>query len=183
MKSSHEPKAELTEESTTCDIKGYVLDPTSRTINPHYYSGCYKEITKVLECSLFDVARFNETLDVAFIDDEGLLKNPTHFFAIRGYHSPLAGKGWVLGTDGKGETVSPTVNLKWLRDNVMFYEIVGNFSTKVLAEVVPANDLGKAMLVDIHEEDPERIEKRFIDFEEMRDSNKKEITDEETHSD
>lgn len=35
------------------------------------------------------------------------MKNPQHFFKLEGLTSPLAGKGLVLGTNNRGESISP----------------------------------------------------------------------------
>ena len=158
------------EQESTSEVRGFMIDPVTRTIVRLDYGGDYREITAALGCSLFDVARFNEHRDVAYIDDEGLLKNPMHFFAVNGYLQPLAGRGWILGTDEAGDSVTPTVDMKWLRANVLFYQILGSFSTKVLAEVMMADNLSRTMLCDIAEETEDAITKRFKDFAEMKET-------------
>lgn len=100
---------------------GYLIDPEQCTITKieirpkvldDYYSA--------LQCDLFDVVGFNDVGDVIYVDDEGLLKGPTSYFLIEGCRTPLAGRGLVLGTDPEGETISPSVTLEWLNENVDF---------------------------------------------------------------
>lgn len=42
--------------------------------------------------------------DILYVDEEGLFKDPTHFFAVSGAHQPFAGNGVILGPeDSEGE--------------------------------------------------------------------------------
>lgn len=65
------------------------------------------------------------------VDDEGLLKNPTHFFLFQGYPQPLAGRGLVLGLNSAGETVSTTFNARAIMQLVSFNDTlrVSGFTT------------------------------------------------------
>lgn len=168
-------KSEPNEEATTNSADGYLIDPVQRTIVLKTYHQDYKTITEAIGGNLFDVVRFNDKGDVAYIDDEGMLKNPEFFFAVNGYYAPLAGRGWVLGTDEAGNTITPTVRLKWLKENVLFYQILGNFGGRVLAEVVPAIDLTLDMLVDMPTESGDTLAERFKDFAKQKEEKDAEI--------
>jgi hypothetical protein len=99
----------------------FLIDPEEETIQPWDYNGDWRTLAPALGCQWFDVVEFNQhTKDAVYVDDEGLLNDPQHFFKIRGAHSPLAGKGLVAGCDEDGETVSPQCDLAWLRANVKF---------------------------------------------------------------
>lgn len=121
--------------------KAYVIDPEKHTVEQVEYSGDYRDIYKLGEFDCFDVARFNAKGDAAFVDDDGLLKNPTHFFLIAGYPQPLAGKGVVLGCDAEGESVAPSVSLEWLRSNVGWIE---RLAAGALAVEVPPHMIMEA---------------------------------------
>ena len=104
-------------------IKGILVDPFKREVREVDYNGDWRTIKDHIQCgqSPFDVVRFPDG-DCVYVDDEGLLKNPTHFFMIGGYEGLLAGRGLFLGCDEEGDT-GPLrwVKLPWLRDNVAFF--------------------------------------------------------------
>lgn len=102
-------------------MQGFLIDPETRTIEAVEYSGDYHQIYKLLGIELFTTVTLNEAGDVVYVDDEGLLHDPTFFFTLKDYPQPLAGKGLVLGTDEEGETVAAKgVTLEWLKANVGF---------------------------------------------------------------
>lgn len=103
-------------------MKAYLINPTTKTIEPIEYNGDYKHIYAMIDADTFDCARFNEHGDAVFVDDEGLINGKQQdFFQITGYPQPLAGKGFVLGCDmNTGESAEPHVSLEWLRENVKF---------------------------------------------------------------
>ena len=90
-------------------MKAYLINSETKTITPVDYNGDYNTIYTHIGCDLFDVvyANINEHRISVFVDDEGLLKNPQHFFILKGYGQPLAGNGLVLGdVDEEGETLA-----------------------------------------------------------------------------
>jgi hypothetical protein len=100
----------------------FLIDPFAQTVNPVEYDGNYKSIYGFIDAHAFDLARFNNKGDAVFVDDEGLINGQEQkFFSVRGYHSPLAGKGLVLGCDlSTGDSCAPSVSLEWMRENVVF---------------------------------------------------------------
>lgn len=86
-------------------VKGYLIDPYKAEVHPiEVPIDDHKEIQRQLDCRFFTSGGYLENDDVVFVDDEGLLKEPTHFFRIKGVNGdkPLAGRGVVLGSDGEG---------------------------------------------------------------------------------
>jgi Domain of unknown function (DUF3846) len=59
----------------------------------------------------------------AYINDEGLLNNPQHFFMLRDGHQPLAGNGVILGTTGDGDEAACTLPLDWVKERVAFMDL------------------------------------------------------------
>ena len=102
-------------------MQAYLIDPFTKTITEVEYSGDIQDIYRLIEAKPFDCARFNAEGDVVFVDDNGLLNVPFHFFQVEGYPQPLAGKGLVLGCNmDTGESAPPFVGLEWLQNNVRF---------------------------------------------------------------
>lgn len=73
----------------------------------------------------FDVARIGDAGDGIFVDDNGLMTNPTHFFSYRPSgavddygHPCLAGRGLILGCDEDGNSIAPKVTVEEVREAV-----------------------------------------------------------------
>lgn len=102
-------------------MQAYLVDPFTKTITEVEYSDDIQDIYRLIEAEPFDCAHFNGQGDAVFVDDNGLLNAPLHFFLIEGYPHPLAGKGLVLGSnEDTGATDSPFVDLEWLQNHVRF---------------------------------------------------------------
>lgn len=105
-------------------IETLLIDPVAREVRPVDYSGDWRSIAVLLECapSPFTVVQFPRG-DALYVDDEGLLKQPRHFFIVNGYDGLLAGRGLFMGTNREGNAAPlRVVTLEWLRDNVAFFE-------------------------------------------------------------
>jgi hypothetical protein len=102
---------------------GFLIDPFARTITVEPYDGDYRAIHQYIEAECFDAARLNREGDCVFVDDVGLLNEPEYFFRFDD-RDPYAGKGFVLGTDDEGESISPTLTLDELKARVRFYQLV-----------------------------------------------------------
>jgi Domain of unknown function (DUF3846) len=55
-----------------------------------------------------------------YVNDEGLLDNPQHFFLFRDGHQPLAGNGVILGSTADGDEAPCTLDLDWVKRRVTF---------------------------------------------------------------
>jgi hypothetical protein len=106
----------------------YLIDPFARAISEVEYDGNIKNICKLIDAEIFDVARINDKRDGIFVDDNGLRGDLTNqrFFRIEarefGYPEPLAGKGLVLGCDEAGKPTSPTLTLEQVRAATRFVD-------------------------------------------------------------
>lgn len=50
--------------------------------------------------------------DTLFVNDDGLLDNPQHFFWFEGLHQPLAGNGVITGCNANGNTVAVKMKIE-----------------------------------------------------------------------
>jgi len=104
-------------------MKAYLIDTPNRSITEVEYSGDYKHIYELIECSTFDCVRFDKG-DAVFVDDNGLINGPVYnFFGFKGYPNPLAGKGLILGSDEEGETTAPSYPMSWYGDRLVWCEL------------------------------------------------------------
>lgn len=64
-----------------------------------------------------------ENGDTLFVDDEGLLKEPSHFFLIPGAAQPFAGDGLIVGAaDTEGETMDATSTVEEIQEQIRFLD-------------------------------------------------------------
>ena len=105
-------------------MKAILINPKLQTIKEINYSGDYKDIYKLTECSTFDCVRpFHLNADVIYLDDEGLLKDSNYCFRFRcdiGHNPILAGNSLILGTDEKGDTQDVESSIEMIKERVEF---------------------------------------------------------------
>jgi hypothetical protein len=58
-----------------------------------------------------------------YVNEEGLLNQPRHFFMFEGGHQPLAGNGVILGTTASGNEAACTIPLDWFFEHVIFMDL------------------------------------------------------------
>src|ERR1700730_4579070 len=59
----------------------------------------------------------------AYVNDEGLMNNPQHFFIVRDGHQPLAGNGVILSTTRDGDEAPATLSVDWVKGRVTFMDL------------------------------------------------------------
>jgi hypothetical protein len=87
-------------------MKGILIDPKNKSITEVEHDDSLQDIYMHTDCDCITTVRIDGR-DTIYVDDNGLFRNPQHFFTFRHYPSPLAGKGLVLGADQAGESISP----------------------------------------------------------------------------
>jgi len=105
-------------------MKAILINPKLQTINEINYSGDYKEIYKLTECSTFTaIYPFDNCEDTIYLDDEGLLKSSNYCFTFRcddGRNQPLMGNALVLGADDEGESKDVETSIDEIKKRVSF---------------------------------------------------------------
>jgi hypothetical protein len=99
-------------------MKGYLIDPESRTISETTYN--YANISKIIDGDLICHGHSWPNGDVLFVDDNGLLKPQRHFFRVRTRldGQPLPGKGLVVGPDNETDSDPPGQTIDDLRRTI-----------------------------------------------------------------
>ena len=77
-------------------MKAILINPFNQTITEIKYSGNFKEIYKLIDCSTFDCINIDDD-NTLFVDDEGLLKQNRYFYWKD--YTNLAGKALIIGVD------------------------------------------------------------------------------------
>lgn len=102
-------------------MKAILIDTNTEEIKEVEFDGTLHHIYELVDCATFDVVRIDETNGI-YVDDEGLFVEDQLFFTYHGdnYSHTLAGNGLVLGVNGGGETISPTITLAEVEEAVDF---------------------------------------------------------------
>ena len=77
-------------------MKAILINPFNQTITEVEYSGNFKEIYKLIDCSTFDCINIDDD-NTLFVDDEGLLQQNRYFYWKD--YTNLAGKALIIGVD------------------------------------------------------------------------------------
>lgn len=107
-------------------MKAILIDSKNREVKEVEVKD-YSEYNSLIGCLCFTVATYlgngndKQEEDVIFVDDEGLLTEPEHFFTYEGAHQPFAGNGLVIGCDYEGESKNPLVTLEEVKNKVKFF--------------------------------------------------------------
>ena len=99
------------------NIRGIQIDAEKRTVKEVRVIGDYKAIYPFINCDCFTVVGISDTEGI-YVDDEGLLKEPKHFFMYQGYPEPLAGNGLILGTNDEGDSVDTQLTVEFVRKQI-----------------------------------------------------------------
>lgn len=102
-----------------CPFDKVVREVEVRSGDEHFWEDVYKHLSHEkhpVDCA----TSIHITLtDFLWVDEEGLLKGPTHYFMIGNYPQPLAGRGLVMGIRGS-ETVSTTLTASKIMQAISF---------------------------------------------------------------
>ena len=101
----------------------YLIDPLAKTVTAIEHDGTLQHIYRQLNCQLIDAVRLDEG-DTVYIDDEGACYEPmaeNGVFNLKGYPSPLFGRGMVLGSNDEGVSVEPKISLAAMTAMTVFW--------------------------------------------------------------
>ena len=59
-----------------------------------------------------------------YVNEEGLLDDPQHFFMLKDGHQPLAGNGIILSSTDNGDEAPCTLPLDWVKERLTFMDLV-----------------------------------------------------------
>lgn len=103
-------------------MRGYLIDPFEKKIEVVEVSGGKSHLSEIYAAigrDCFDVIRVG-SVDVGYVDDEGLFRADQRYFTLPSYSQPLAGKCLVLGVDFEGSSASVEMSLSELKGQVQW---------------------------------------------------------------
>lgn len=106
-------------------LTGYLIDPYANSVTEVEVKGDYKALYPLIDCDTFVIACRQDNGDGIFVDDNGLLTMTEHsrFFTFEGCHSPLVGKGLMLGCNAQGDSTNPKTPLAVVKSKIKFFSL------------------------------------------------------------
>jgi len=104
-------------------VKAILIDPYAQTIRKVRCNGGYQQLSRLIECTLFDAVLLPNG-DAIYVDSERLLTPiaERRFWTIRKFYPGEAfpGKGLLLGSDSVGNSTAPQMPVEELKVLVTF---------------------------------------------------------------
>ena len=106
-------------------MKAYLIDTEKKEVTEVEYSGDYKDIYKIIDCSTFEIVGITPKGDGIYVDEEGLYADRKHLWSFKGilfnnHLFNLINKGLVLGSNIVGDTIEPDLSLEEVRERVVW---------------------------------------------------------------
>lgn len=105
-------------------MRAIIVNAQERTVSEAEIEGSLKNLQSIVGGL---IAPVYEGLDSkqhhAYVNDEGLLNDPQHFFMLNDGYQPLAGNGVILGTTDDGDEAPCTLPLDWVKQRVTFMDV------------------------------------------------------------
>lgn len=102
--------------------KAILINAKARTITEHTINS-WRDIAPAIGCELFTCVGLDRNGETAYVDDMGLLTQPTNFIKFESYPQPLAGSALILGTDHEGESVDTKLTVEEVGKMVKFLTV------------------------------------------------------------
>src|SRR5690606_6491604 len=81
------------------------------------------DIVKAIGCEYLAIGFNLPFHDICYVNDDGLLDNPQHFFTNEYAARPYAGNGVIVGQTSHDRLASTKVTLEGVRNGVKFYSL------------------------------------------------------------
>lgn len=101
-------------------MRAILIDSEKQSVEEIDFEGNYETINQILGSDIYEHAQENGNSSFICVDEEGLLKQPKHFFKCTLYPTPLAGRGLILSSKND-RYVGTDVDIECL--NVQFASI------------------------------------------------------------
>jgi uncharacterized protein DUF3846 len=103
-------------------MRAIIINAEARAVSEAEIDGSLKSLQGVVGGLITPVYDGLDSKHHAYVNDEGLLNNPQHFFMLKDGHQPLAGNGVILSDDGEGGEAPCTLPLDWVKERVTFMD-------------------------------------------------------------
>ena len=103
-------------------MRAIVINAKDRTITETEIDGSLKSLGQIVDGFIEAVYAGLDDGHHCYVNEEGLLSNPQHFFMFKCGHQPLADNGVILASTDDGDEASCTLPLDWVKERVTFMD-------------------------------------------------------------
>jgi hypothetical protein len=104
-------------------MRAIIIIAQDRTVTETEIDGKLKSLQQIVGGLITPVYDGLDDSHHCYVNDEGLLHNPQHFFMFRDGHQPLAGNGVILSTTNDGDEAPCALSVDSVRDRVTFMDL------------------------------------------------------------
>jgi hypothetical protein len=104
-------------------MRAIVINAHDRTVTEADIDGSLNSLQQIVGGSIEAVTYGLDDNHHCYVDEEGLLGHPQHFFMFRNGHQPLAGNGVILSSTEDGDEAACTLPLDWVKERVTFMDL------------------------------------------------------------
>jgi len=101
-------------------MRAIVIDPAARTVEEIDTDASLASLQEVVGGCIEYVAV--DESHHCYVNEEGLLEQPEHFFMFDGGHQPLVGRGIILSSTPEGDEAPCGLPLDWVNERVSFMD-------------------------------------------------------------
>jgi hypothetical protein len=106
-------------------MRAIVINAKDRTVTETEIDGSLKSLQQIVGGLIEPVYDGLDEAHHCYVNEEGLLDGPQHFFMFKDGHQPLAGNGVIVGNGLVGDEVPCTLPLDRVRARVTFMDLDG----------------------------------------------------------
>jgi hypothetical protein len=104
-------------------MRAIIINATDRTITETEIDGALKTLQQIVGGLIQPVYDGLDDNHHCYVNEEGLLENPQHFFMFSDGHQPLAGNGVILSSTDDGDVAACTLSLDRVKERVTFMDL------------------------------------------------------------
>jgi hypothetical protein len=104
-------------------MRAIVINAKDRIITETDTDGSLKSLQQIVGGLIQPVYDGLDDSHHCYVNEEGLLDNPQHFFFLKDGHQPLAGNGVILASTDDGDEAPCTLSLDSVQQRVTFMDL------------------------------------------------------------
>lgn len=105
-------------------MRAIVINSADRTITETEIDGSLPSLQQIVGGLIEPVTQGLDGLHHCYVNEEGLLDDPQHFFMFKDGHQPLAGNAVILAETDDGGEAPCSLSLDWVKDRVTFMDLL-----------------------------------------------------------
>ena len=105
-------------------MRAIIINAKDRTITETEIDGSLEALQQIVGGLIEPVSQGLDDHHHCYVNEEGLLNSPQHFFMFAGGHQPLAGNGVILSLTDDGDEAPCALPLDWVKERVTFMDLL-----------------------------------------------------------